>query len=220
MLADAGLLVHIFDGWEKEALYEASPTGMSTSLIFADQHPPCCPNFKIPTFTGWATGVQGIILRPGPSTRILCGNSADSNDGKCKEWCPPAPLEGYAPETHDDAPTFCRGKKRPGSWHPEDFNAFLFRTNIFQTTLQAPRGGRLDYNEIVVDGAHWTEHLPTTIEAFFQSSDHGRGRRNDHIAREQHLHFLLKYGLTAEQVPLLDFDPHNWETPFQLAVGG
>ena len=113
-----------------------------------------------------------------------------------------------------------RGPARNGSWHPEDFNAFLFRTNIFQTTLQAPRGGRLDYNEIVVDGAHWTEHLPTTIEAFFQSSDHGRGRRNDHIAREQHLHFLLKYGLTAEQVPLLDFDPHNWETPFQLAVGG
>ena len=25
----------------------------------------------------------------------------------------------------------------------------------------------MDYNEIIVDGPHWTDHLPTTIEAFF-----------------------------------------------------
>ena len=66
-------------------------------------------------------------------------------------------------------------------------------------------------------GSVWTAHLPLTIEAFFRSDDHGKARRNDHVADEQHRKFLQTYGLTAEQVPLLDFDPHDWERPFRTA---
>lgn len=212
VLADAGLLVHIFDGWEVGASFEAAPSEMSTSLIYADQHPTCCPNLNIPTYSGWATGVQGLIFRPGPTTRILCGTSGDSNNGKCKEWCPSIPLEGddYDPNNSPQGAGGCRG-----SWHPEDFGVFLYRTNLFETEVQSRWGRRLDYNEIVVSGSHWTQHLPTTIDAFFQSPDHGKGRRNDHVAREQHEGFLRKYNLSPEEVPLLEFDPHNWDTPFR-----
>ena len=41
----------------------------------------------------------------------------------------------------------------------EDFGVFLYRTNRFEKEVQSKWGRRLDYNEIVVDGAHWTNHL-------------------------------------------------------------
>ena len=65
----------------------------------------------------------------------------------------------------------------------------------------------MDYNEIIVDGPHWTDHLPTTIEAFFGGGE---------LAASQHASFLRTYGLTNEEVPLLLFDDHNWEAPFSL----
>ena len=101
-----------------------------------------------------------------------------------------------------------------GSWKPEDFGVFLYRTNRFEKEIQAYQR-RFDYNEIIVNGSHWVKHLPQTIEAFFWSTDHGKGRRNDHVAKEQHTKFLREYGLTAEHVPLLEFRPNDWAMPFR-----
>ena len=209
-LADAGLLVHIFDGWEDYnfgSKPSAGHTEMSTSLIFADQHPKCCPQHKIPMFTSWATGKQGMIFRPGGSTRILCGNSRDSNYGLCRDRCASVPLDaddGFDPSRE---PLKC-------SWNPEDFAVFLRRTNAFETQTQAPTR-TIDYNEIIVDSEHWTLELPATIEAFFRSDDHGRGRKDDDVAQKQHQKFLQKYGLSRAEVPLLEFDPSDWESPFR-----
>ena len=66
----------------------------------------------------------------------------------------------------------------------------------------------MDYNEIVVDGAHWSAHLPRTIEAFV-----GVGR----LAREQRRGFVDAFGLREDEVPLVAFDPTDWEAPFRLA---
>ena len=186
---------------------------MSTSMIYADQRPSCCPDLKIPTYTGWATGVQGIIFKPGPYTKILCGTSSDSSEGLCKSWCPSVPLserDDYDPHNSPHGAGGCKG-----SWRPKDFGVFLYRTNRFETEVQSRWGRRIDYNEIVVDGGHWTSNLPHTIDAFFRSDDHGRGRRNDNVARDQHVRFLNEYGLTEAEVPLLDFDPTNWDEPFR-----
>lgn len=209
-LADAGLLLHIFDGWEINGNdYVAANTGMSTSIIYADMRPDCCPNLKIPTYTAWATGVQGIIFRPGPTTRIMCGTSTDSTNGKCKEWCPSVSLSDDYDPHHSPSAGGCRG-----SCKPEDFGPFLHRTNLYEKQVQSIWGRRYDYNEIVVDGEHWSNHLPHTIEAFFRSDDHGKARKNDEVARQQHLKFITEYGLSAEELPLLTFDPHNWHHPF------
>ena len=35
-------------------------------------------------------------------------------------------------------------------------------------------------------------------------------------ARDQHAKFLEEYGLSKENVPLMLFDPRNWETPFRV----
>jgi len=214
-MADAGLLIHIFDGWEVNNVgYEAAPSEMSTSIIYADQRPPCCPSYGIPTYSAWATGVQGVIFRPGTGTRIMCGTSGDSSNGKCKEFCESVPLAGddYDPHRSPEGAGGCRG-----SWRPEDFGVFLYRTNVFEKEVQSKWGRRIDYNEIVVDGAHWTQNLPHNIEAFFSSGDHGKARKNDIVAREQHQRFLEEYGLGADEVPLLTFDPMNWDHPFDVA---
>ena len=68
------------------------------------------------------------------------------------------------------------------------------------------------YNEVVVDGFFWNEHLPHSIEAILTSP-------GDPAAREIHAQFLKRYGLTAEMVPLLTFNKQQRDAPFQVEVG-
>lgn len=67
----------------------------------------------------------------------------------------------------------------------------------------------MDYNEIVVSGAHLNAHLPQAVEAFFGGAK----------AREQRRRFVEHYRLEGEAVPpLLTFDRNNWHAPFQEAA--
>ncbi len=36
--------------------------------------------------------------------------------------------------------------------------------------------------------------------------------------RQAHAAFLREYGLSAAAVPLLSFNPHNWQAPFNRVV--
>lgn len=65
------------------------------------------------------------------------------------------------------------------------------------------------YNELVYTSAEWNAHMPKSIEAFFIVRDHF-----DDKARDMHRRFLDQYHLTASDVPLLSFDPSNFEAPF------
>ena len=69
------------------------------------------------------------------------------------------------------------------------------------------RGAGGDYSEIIVDGLHLNAHMPDAVEAFYGAGD---------TARDQHAKFLEEYGLSKEDVPLMLFDPRNWETPFRV----
>ena len=215
-LADAGILIHVFDGWEEreeKSIWRARG-GISCSLIFRDQRPR--GHYSIPMYTAWASGVQGIIFRPGPTTRILCGNAADSSVGKCKvHWCPSVSL---SQDTYDPART--RGDDGAagcyGSWKPQDFGVFLRRFVKYNKAVRAAMSHRLNYNEIIVDGGHWTDSLPNSIEAFFTSDDLGRKEEQEDLAKMQHQLFLQTYSLNAAQVPLLKLDPTNWDEPFRV----
>jgi hypothetical protein len=57
------------------------------------------------------------------------------------------------------------------------------------------------YNEIVVSAAFWREHMPSAVEAVI--GDEG-----------VHRAFLQAYGLSKRDVPLLTFDPANFDSPF------
>merc|ERR1712070_432104 len=76
-----------------------------------------------------------------------------------------------------------------GSWAPEDFGDYLYRSCRWQKEVQAV-GRDMDYNEIILDGMFWNANLPDAIEAFF-----GTGK----TAKEQHRLYLEEYHLTAHQ---------------------
>ena len=215
-LADAGILVHVFDGWESRGTGNSwsAQGGISCSLLFQNQRPGGHHRYSIPIFNAWASGVQGIIFRPGPTTRILCGNAVDSSQGKCKEhWCPSTSLaqDTYDPTrtNGDDGAAGCHG-----SWRPQDFGVFLRRYTKYNQLVQAVYHKRLDYNEIIVDGGQWTDSLPDSIEAFFTSDN--QGQHEEDVARGQHRLFLEEYNLDAAQVPLLKLDLENWDEPFRV----
>ena len=83
MLADAGLLLHIFDGWEGANPWEPPPTGpgatqMSGSIVFAAQRVDGQP---LPLFKGPRGAATGLLFRP-HATKIRCGKAVDSS-GLC-----------------------------------------------------------------------------------------------------------------------------------------
>ncbi|KAL3893572.1 MAG: hypothetical protein SGPRY_014140, partial [Prymnesium sp.] len=156
-LANAGVLLHVFDSWEEHdtgvfhgwrADVVMRPL-LSTSLIFAHQRAPSRPHVPIPIYSNGYTA-EGVILRPGGSTRILCGTASDTGTGACKSFCPSVKLSVDDYEPRRDGRDGCGG-----SWRPEDFGTFLYRSAMWQREVQAPSQGQMDYNEIVVDGAHW-----------------------------------------------------------------
>jgi len=205
-LADAAVLVHIFDRWEYHDNdgYQywradlAHRPQLSCSLIYAEQRPAISPNIPIPVY-GNGVGSNGVVLRPGRTTRIACGTGWDSGGGACRQRCPSIAATGGDPSHYDPQ----RDGRDGCSWGPQDFGVYLKRANRWQTTVQA-RGRNTDYNEVVVEGDHWNAHLPLTIEAFF----------GDSLARTTRDQFLTRYNLNAVDVPLLSFDVYNWEQPF------
>lgn len=150
------------------------------------------PGGKIPVFH-YSGG--GLIFRP-KVTRVLCGKGGDSG-GHCGAWCPSV-------ESLGDFKSFqFPGDGCGGSWRPKDIGIYLQRQCAWQLEHR-----RLQYNEFIVDGDAWSQHLPAPIEAFFQIND---GAQADHAA------FLNTYHLTPHDVPLVEIDVHNWESPFREA---
>ena len=70
--------------------------------------------------------------------------------------------------------------------------------------------------------ADFNAHLPNAVEGFFYPKDqnpitYDLGYSIVIDVRQVHRAFLSEYRLTAQEVPLLEFDPENWERPFAIA---
>ena len=214
-LPDAGVLVHIFDNWESRAnspgnpfvYYRSDDKQMSTSLIYADMRPDCCAELAIPVYSmrGF-TSIQGIIFRPGVSTKILCGAATDRSGERCTSWCPSISIDedenAFDPKNAGGGFDGCGG-----AWRPEDFGVYLRRMARVEKAGLAQWNHRLEYNEILIDGAHWTQHLPEVIEAFIGDGE---------PAKSQHRQFLQEFGLHPSDVPLLRIDVNDWVEPFKV----
>jgi len=68
------------------------------------------------------------------------------------------------------------------------------------------------YNELIVDGDHWTSHLPGIVEAFVITSGHEPDALDK--VRRMRQRFLQAYGLSATEAPLVTFDEANSHAPF------
>ena len=71
------------------------------------------------------------------------------------------------------------------------------------------------HNEVVLDAAAWTSHMPQTLEAFFYQ----RRSSTSAVAEVRRLHsaFHQRYGLDAQLTPLIVYDPTSATAPFALA---
>jgi len=106
-------------------------------------------------------------------------------------------------------------------WKPNDIGKMLELYNRHSQPFKWPQFYS-GYNELVYDSFEWNRNLPNTIEAFFVT-------RTDVVHDVQntvnrHRAFLRRYGLTDDDVPLLTFNPTNWDRPFdrflpQLVTG-
>jgi hypothetical protein len=194
LLPDAGLLIHVFDGWEDgEKSYLPTSNGpgavgMSCSMIFAEQLT-AGNTLTRALFNGGATG---IILRPGV-TKLNCGKPDDTG-GECKDRVCPWRSKVEIP--------FNEGEDKFCNWPPKTFGVELQRLTEWQAASQ-----RLMYNEIIVDSPHWRAHMPDIIEGIY-------GNRQAH---EEFLRAYASHGVSTQTHPFLAFDPSNWKSPFSIA---
>ena len=186
LLADCGILYHGSDGWEDHEL-EFMPRerrSMSASMLYHAQYP-------IRTFGG---STRGLILRPG-AVRILCGCGQD-----CGANCEPGIRKACEParDCRDERDTYCSNC----AWQPGPAFGELFLRGKRQSEFGQ---GQDHYNEIVVDGGYWLDHMPDAVEAI--------------VANEQVRDaFLRRYPEfkphRSRDFPLVRLDLRNREAPF------
>jgi len=191
-LADAAVLVHLFDGWENndhQKLWELRGD-QSASMIHKGQG---FPGGIIPIFNG---GGSGLVFRP-LHTILKCGKGGDSG-GHCSDrFCPSTSRLGSGNWGYP-------GDGCGGTWRVSDFGIFLRRQARWQV-----QNRRLQYNEIIINGDATRANMPAALDAFFYTgSDSGQ-------ARSQRALFLREFGdEVAGGIPLVRLDTSNWHMPF------
>ena len=78
------------------------------------------------------------------------------------------------------------------------------------------------YDEVVLSTEMYTRNLPASIEAAFylfgmDCGDAHDGPKCEDYARAAHAQIVSHFGLTDEQLPLLQLDLWNWNQPFAPA---
>lgn len=230
LLEDAGVIVHMVDGYEEygkpwQMACTPSPScswqsdRISASIIHKGRPGSYGPDAP----SGAYRGKGGIILRPA-SVTLLCGYPGDGNTRRvtCQppgvsSTCIPGCIQNYRVSIDNSADPWqrwcdiadhtgqCEGDlSRP--WRPADLGALMHRDQ------SSPR--KAAYNELVIDGPSANAQLPTTIEAFFMlPTDPHDGQ----VARDAHRNFLATYpNLKAQDVPLLVYRPEDPNGPFVL----
>jgi len=111
------------------------------------------------------------------------------------------------------------------AWSPSDLKLLLQMHSQRGATYRRP-GWHAGYNEVVLSAEKVKQALPRSILAFFVMGAHRPVfKLNDPYSHmvdmvEAHRNFLAAYApLTSEQVPLLTFDPSDWDAPFAAFDG-
>jgi hypothetical protein len=103
------------------------------------------------------------------------------------------------------------------AWPPQNMKGLLENHFTYGARYHTP-GFHSGYNELIFDSTAHNENLPRSIEAFFtlKGSDHLTGLGYGILINivEAHAAYLSETGLSNEDVPLVEFDPHDWHSPF------
>ena len=135
----------------------------------------------------------------------------------------------------------------PCAWRPTDLPKMLREREVIRASGGKPWHKGFDdhkyYVEMIFESQAFIDQLPASIEAvFYLHVDRSRwafepmginwpdveadcvdatsGPKCRDYATRAHTAMLEHFQLTAEQLPLLRFDPYNWDCPFSWPGGG
>ena len=230
----AGVLVHHFDNqgndrkpwlpcpemcWGKKCWCADIRDRLSASLI--NGRLPKVAG-KMPTYVDVdVNAASGFVLNPS-FTKVLCAYPADG--GSAGRTCDPIGVtENCVPGCHNF------DREGGGSLWCDDTGKAncAFRPTHLTAMLEVQRevpltGGTPGYNEVIIDRVDWQKFLPKGIDAvwylrFGQCGSTDASMLCEKYARKVHAQLCEEFGLSRKTLPLLIFDPHNFDKPFTAA---
>ena len=244
MLADVGIMIHMFDYWG--APHHEWRAGrqniMSASFIHSRQHETGMPH-RMPIYDTIPGLAGGMVLRPGASPMSCSG--VDSCTKRDTDWCesPPSPKLTATFDEKMDRVVFIEDSVPTQDSALTDDTKIDWSHRVSLTSPAAykhPYGGHMgckwkpsdfgrwleiqaiwqsarkewEPNEFIVHGTDWEAMLPNIIEAFVIT----KGDPQEGLfARKVRSDFLHIMNMSETGIPLLRFDIQNWETPFSDA---
>jgi hypothetical protein len=176
--------------------------------VYGDRMPASIINAHAPALYSKADSPKaGFIINPN-AVELMCAYHVDGSSMN-KNCEPPGRTDQCTPgcpNGHADAEWCTSRWQTQCGWKPNQLDQCLL--------AQHDQGKAGVYNELILDGVSWQDNLPHTIEAVFWPHYANDGQRKH--ARDVHSKFLQRYGLTWQQVPLIEYDERT--TPaFKLA---
>ena len=228
VLKEAGVVIHQFDGYEaswneqwKCPLNGQFGGRLSAMLAFRGMRARR-DRVAVPLINNDG----GVVVSP--SIPIACAYGDDGTTYRAREngcydqWC--QRKDPYAgSETGGRKPCgFGSQGQINAAWRPSDLDVMLGLYNEHSQPYRTP-SFYSGYNELVYGCRAWNERLDRTIEAFFIVQTNTPIDLTNNPTARRHRDFLqhtpgLSLG-SADQVPLLIFNPRDWESPFSV-VGG
>lgn len=209
---------------------------ISAAIINAHMTPETSGSIPI-----YSIGLAGVIMSP-RKNRMLCSHAydVDSLERTCSprgvtESCVPGCTH---PRQSSKGVIWCNSDAKdisnidaqwPCAWRPSDTSSMLQTRERLRAAGIKPSHKRFDdhkyYVEAVFDSEAFIANLPGSIEAVFfldgpKVQEQGcwdcwtSGHKTEDYARRAHRTMLRHFGLASTLLPLLRFDPWNWEAPF------
>jgi len=218
-LAEAGVVMHQFDHFEDKHERWVCPSngefaGRVSTFIAFRRMKARADRVAVPLI-----GMGGGVIID-PSIPIKCAYGDDGSTYKAPGGCYQSQCSRDHPWTNrwDGAPPCGFGNKGQvwAAWQPQDLDIML---SLYVEHSQRYRKPQFysGYNEIIYGCNAWNSHLPTTIEAFFVIAGGWESQNRNGPTANLHRAFLQRYRLSEDNVPLLTFDPENWNRPFTVA---
>merc|ERR1712070_989726 len=104
----------------------------------------------------------------------------------------------------------------PTAWAPHDLQIMLEYHMSHGVRWHNP-GFHSGYNEVIFSARSHNHNLPNSVAAFFVLHDNPEGRSwldYEVDIKAAHRNYLSEYGVSEDDVPLVQFDRGNWEKPF------
>jgi len=228
VLEEAGVVIHQFDGYEaswneqwKCPLNGQFGGRLSAMLAFRGMRARR-DRVAVPLINNDG----GVVVSP--SIPIACAYGDDGSTYRAREngcyaqWCQRKdPHAGSGTGGRKPCGFGSRGQIN-AAWRPSDLDVMLGLYNEHSQPYRTP-SFYSGYNELVYGCRAWNERLDRTIEAFFIVQTNTPIDLTNNPTARRHRDFLQHTpGLSlssADQVPLLIFNPRDWESPFSVVSG-